>query len=34
LAESAARTLDDYLKPLLEQTMRQFPFRIQGFHTD
>jgi len=23
-----------YLKPVLEAMLRQFPFRIQGFHTD
>jgi len=28
------RIAEAYLKPLLEAMLRQFPFRIQGFHTD
>jgi transposase InsO family protein len=28
------RISEAYLKPVLEQMMRQFPFRILGFHTD
>jgi transposase InsO family protein len=28
------RISEAYLEPLLEQLMRQFPFRILGFHTD
>jgi transposase InsO family protein len=28
------RISESYLKPVLEAMLRQFPFRIQGFHTD
>jgi transposase InsO family protein len=28
------RISEAYLKPVLEQMLRQFPFRIRGFHTD
>jgi len=28
------RISEAYLKPILEAMLRQFPFRIQGFHTD
>jgi len=31
---STPRISEAYLKPVLEDMMRQFPFRIRGFHTD
>jgi transposase InsO family protein len=31
---STLRISEAYLKPVLEDMMRQFPFRIRGFHTD
>jgi len=31
---SAPRISEAYLKPVLENMLRQFPFRIRGFHTD
>ena len=31
---SAPRISEAYLKPVLEAMLRQFPFRIRGFHTD
>ena len=31
---STPRISEAYLKPVLEAMLRQFPFRIQGFHTD
>jgi transposase InsO family protein len=31
---SAPRISEAYLKPVLEDMLRQFPFRIKGFHTD
>ena len=31
---STPRISEAYLKPVLEAMMRQFPFRIRGFHTD
>jgi transposase InsO family protein len=31
---ATARISDAYLEPVLEHMMRQFPFRILGFHTD
>ena len=31
---SAPRISEAYLLPVLENLLRQFPFRIQGFHTD
>jgi transposase InsO family protein len=31
---STPRISEAYLKPVLENMMRQFPFRIKGFHTD
>jgi transposase InsO family protein len=34
VAGSTPRISEAYLEPLLEQMMRQFPFRILGFHTD
>ncbi len=34
VAGSTPRISEAYLKPVLEQMMRQFPFRILGFHTD
>jgi len=34
IAGSAPRISEAYLEPLLENILRQFPFRIQGFHTD
>ena len=34
VAGATPRISEAYLEPLLEQMMRQFPFRILGFHTD
>ena len=34
VAGSTPRISEAYLEPLLEQMMRQFPFRILGFHSD
>ena len=34
VAGATPRISEAYLEPLLEQMMRQFPFRIRGFHTD
>ena len=34
VAGATPRVSEAYLEPLLEQMMRQFPFRILGFHTD
>ena len=34
MAGSTPRISEAYLEPLLEQMMRQFPFRILGFHSD
>jgi transposase InsO family protein len=34
IAGSTPRISELYLKPLLETMLRQFPFRVQGFHTD
>ena len=34
IAGSAPRISEAYLKPVLENMLRQFPFRIQGFHSD
>ena len=34
VAGSTPRISEAYLEPLLEQMMRQFSFRILGFHTD
>jgi transposase InsO family protein len=34
VAGSTPRISEAYLKPVLEQMLRQFPFRILGFHTD
>ncbi len=34
VAGSAPRISEAYRKPVLEDMMRQFPFRILGFHTD
>ena len=34
IAGATARISELYLEPLLETMMRQFPFRILGFHTD
>src|SRR6202034_2777336 len=31
---STPRISEAYLKPVLEDMLRQFPFRIQGFHSD
>src|SRR5580700_4657369 len=31
---STPRISEAYLKPVLEDMLRQFPFRLQGFHTD
>lgn len=31
---AAPRISEAYLKPVLENMLRQFPFRIRGFHTD
>ena len=34
VAGATPRISEAYLEPLLENMLRQFPFRIQGFHTD
>ena len=34
VAGSTPRISEAYLKPVLENMLRQFPFRIRGFHTD
>jgi transposase InsO family protein len=34
IVASAPRISEAYLMPVLENMLRQFPFRIQGFHTD
>ncbi len=34
VAGSTPRISEAYLEPVLEAMLRQFPFRIQGFHTD
>jgi transposase InsO family protein len=34
VAGAVPRISEAYLEPLLENMLRQFPFRIQGFHTD
>jgi transposase InsO family protein len=34
VAASTPRISEAYLEPVLENMLRQFPFRIQGFHTD
>ena len=34
IVASAPRISEAYLKPVLENLLCQFPFRIQGFHTD
>jgi transposase InsO family protein len=34
VAGSTPRISEAYLKPVLETMLRQFPFRIKGFHTD
>jgi transposase InsO family protein len=34
IVAAAPRISELYLQPVLEDLMRQFPFRIQGFHTD
>lgn len=34
VAGSTPRISEAYLKPVLEAMLRQFPFRIKGFHTD
>jgi transposase InsO family protein len=34
VAGSTPRISEAYLEPVLEHMLRQFPFRIQGFHTD
>jgi transposase InsO family protein len=34
VAGSTPRILEAYLEPVLERMLRQFPFRILGFHTD
>ena len=34
IAGSTARISELYLEPLIESMLRQFPFRILGFHTD
>jgi transposase InsO family protein len=34
VAGSTPRISEAYLKPVLENMLRQFPFRIQGFHSD
>ena len=34
VAGSTPRNSEAYLKPVLENMLRQFPFRILGFHTD
>ena len=34
IVAAAPRISEAYLQPVLEDLMRQFPFRIQGFHTD
>jgi transposase InsO family protein len=34
VAASTPRISEAYLKPVLENMLRQFPFRILGFHTD
>jgi len=34
VAGATPRISEAYLEPVLEQMMRQFPFRILGFHTD
>lgn len=34
VAGSTPRISEAYLEPLLEAMLRQFPFRIRGFHTD
>ena len=34
VAGATPRISEAYLEPLLEHMLRQFPFRIQGFHTD
>lgn len=34
VAAAVPRISESYLKPVLEQMLAQFPFRIKGFHTD
>jgi hypothetical protein len=34
VAASTPRISEAYLEPVLENMLRQFPFRILGFHTD
>ncbi len=34
VASATPRISEAYLEPVLENMLRQFPFRIQGFHTD
>ena len=34
IVASVRRISEAYLKPVLEQMLRQFPFRVRGFHSD